>query len=305
MNLTNLHNLPAPLVAAIANDSYQPGTQRADISTTRLIAPPQMVELERRHRDEITEDASDRIWSLLGQSVHTILERAGEQFDSLTESRLYMEVGGWVLSGQLDSYTLAPGSLLTDWKVCSTWSVILGDKPEWTQQLNVLAALLRANGHAPSKLQVVAFLRDWQASRALREPDYPQSQVAVIDVPLWTPEDAEAFIIERVRLHQQARRGNMLACTDEERWMRGEKWAVMKGTNKRAVKLFDAPTFADMTVKQLEDRDKIAGKRNAYRVEHRPGTYTRCERYCRAAPFCAQWAATPKAAEPDAEETAA
>jgi len=304
MNITNNYNLPAPLVAAIRNDGYGRGARRADISATRLIAPPQMVELERQHADEITEDVTDRLWSLFGQAVHTVLERAGAEFDSLTEERLYMDVDGWTVSGQLDEYTLDESATLTDWKVVSTWSIIFGDKPEWASQLNTLAALLRANGHAPRALQIVALLRDWVASRAMREPDYPQRQIAVVPIPLWSPEQAHNYITERVKLHKAARSGDMTPCTDEERWMRGEKWAVMKRGRKSAVKLFDAPTFANKAVEQLEERDRIAGKSASYYVEHRPGTYMRCERYCRAAPWCKQWAATPKTAAPQDDEAA-
>ena len=54
--------------------------------------------------DEITADISERIWILLGQSVHTILERANEgRKDVLSELRMYSEVLGWTVSGQPDS----------------------------------------------------------------------------------------------------------------------------------------------------------------------------------------------------------
>jgi hypothetical protein len=73
--LSNRLNLPEPLVRAIANDSYNSGT--SDFTATGLIKPSQMIALEKKHANEITEDASDLIYSLQGQSIHTILERAG------------------------------------------------------------------------------------------------------------------------------------------------------------------------------------------------------------------------------------
>ena len=98
MNLTNKYNLPKPLVSAIKNDPYK---QVGDISVTSLISAPRRRQLEIRHQEEITEDASDRIWMLLGTSVHAILERA-DTTDHLAEERLTAKVLGWTVSGQPD-----------------------------------------------------------------------------------------------------------------------------------------------------------------------------------------------------------
>ena len=73
MKYTNKLNLPQPLVSAIVNDKYDSGT--SDISVTSLLKPYQLRALE-RHHDKLTEDIADRIWSLLGQVIHGILERA-------------------------------------------------------------------------------------------------------------------------------------------------------------------------------------------------------------------------------------
>src|SRR3546814_2141867 len=62
---TNRLNLPASIVNAVSNDPYTRGN--AHISITGLIGPARKRQLEIRHADEITEDAADRIWSLLGQ----------------------------------------------------------------------------------------------------------------------------------------------------------------------------------------------------------------------------------------------
>ena len=92
---TNHHNLPAALVAAVTNDAYRGG---GDISVTKLIDAPQRRVLGLRHAADIRVDVSERIWALLGQAVHHILERAGT--DTLVEQRLFADIGGWKLSGQ-------------------------------------------------------------------------------------------------------------------------------------------------------------------------------------------------------------
>ena len=47
MKLTNNHNLPEAIVAAIMNDSYTKGD--ADISVTELLTPPQLRHLKLKH----------------------------------------------------------------------------------------------------------------------------------------------------------------------------------------------------------------------------------------------------------------
>lgn len=263
--LTNRHNLPAPLVAAIRNDPYTAGASR--ISVTRLLQPPQMVKLSQGH--ESVEDASERIWALLGQAVHTVLERANTDPDVVVEKRLFSEVLGWLVSGQLDVYDRGR---LSDYKITSVYSK--DGKIEWERQLNLLAALARRNDVPVSDLEIVAIFRDWRPKEALAS-DYPDSQVKVIAVSLWEPEDAEAYLVERVRLHQL---DDPPPCTDEERWKRPTKWALMAKGRKRAVKLFDAKPF------QLTLTD-------GQYWEPRIGSYIRCEGYCSVSKVCPQWKA--------------
>ena len=98
VKITNKHGLPQALVNAVQNDPYDGGV--ADISVTRLIQPPQIGYLARGV--ELEEDVSERIWVLLGQAVHTILERAYQHSDALVEQRLYTECCGWTVSGKPD-----------------------------------------------------------------------------------------------------------------------------------------------------------------------------------------------------------
>ena len=76
--VTNVHGLPEALVPAVTNDPYVGG---GDISVTKLIDAPQVRALTRKHHDKLVVDVSERIWALLGQGVHTVLERAALRFD--------------------------------------------------------------------------------------------------------------------------------------------------------------------------------------------------------------------------------
>jgi hypothetical protein len=102
MKLTNKLNLPKSIENAVRNDPYTRGN--AHISVTTLIGPARIRQLMIKHADEIEEDVSDRIWALLGQVTHGILERADD--DSFTEERLFIQRHGWRISGSFDRYCL-------------------------------------------------------------------------------------------------------------------------------------------------------------------------------------------------------
>lgn len=271
MKITNRANLPQAIVDAITNDGYSKG--EADISVTGLLRPPRLAILEKAHEGDIVEDASDRIWSLLGQSIHTILERANRV--AIAERRLFMNVEGWIVSGSMDLYEEA--GCLHDYKVTSVWKLVKGDLGEWEDQLNLYSVILRHHGHKVEKLQVVAILRDWSKREAERDEAYPQAQVVNIDIPLWSEENAMKFMRERVLLHKQAQIV-LPECTPKDRWAQPDVYAVMKPGRKSAIKLYAQKHLADM---------HAADQKGLFVVD-RPGRNVRCDSYCRVAAFCTQ-----------------
>ena len=266
---TNVHGLPQSIVAAVTADPYVGG---GDISVTKLIDAPQVRTLMAKHRDAITTDVSERIWSLLGQAVHTILERAAlRQEGMVAEDRLYADVAGWQLSGQFDVMHLDTG-VLSDYKVTTVYK--LQNTDAWTQQLNVLRWLAHKNGITVNTLEIIAILRDWKKGEAERKPEtYPQTPITRVEIPVWSLEDTEEYILDRVQLHQFSQKGGRVDCTDDERWYTGTQFALMKGGGKRAVKLFD------------ERPTEIP---EGHHVEERPGEYRRCASYCEVRAFCPQ-----------------
>lgn len=285
MKLTNNTGLPESIVNAVRNDPYSSGG--ADISVTRLIQPPQLVELSRVHADDIVIDASESIFSLFGQAVHHILDRA-EDAGAIHERRLFTSQRSWRISGAFDRFY---DGLIQDYKVCSVYSVRDGGKVEWEHQQNLLACLARRNGMVVDRLEIVAILRDWRRAEMERSgdwTDYPRWQVEIVKLPVWDALDAEAFLDARVALHQEARlHRNIHPCTDEDRWFTGEAYAVMKKGGKRAVKLHPTREEADKHAVNAANKDP----KSKFHVEHRPGKYNRCQTYCSVADFCPQWKA--------------
>jgi len=209
MKFTNASNLPLAIERAVSNDPYD--SSGSDISTTRLIAPPRIRVLEKRNYDLLEEDVSDRIFSLLGQSVHHIIERAKTRKE-LSEKRLFYKdekiTNGWTLSGAFD--LLNREGHLTDFKVTSAWQVVhaLKDgKPDWENQLNVLDFLCRKNPNElinyktkikVKRLSVMAILRDWSLFQTMKLDNYPKKQVAMIPIRRWTEEEQDNYIRERI-----------------------------------------------------------------------------------------------------------
>lgn len=292
MKITNNLGLPEPIVDAVENDPYNAGD--CDISVTRLISPPRIVELERVHGDELTEDASDRIYSLMGQAIHTILERAGSS--GIREQRLFATIDGWIVSGQYDRLILLEGSAfagtLQDYKTASVWEVMFGIKPERVAQLNCLAYLARQNGYEIKRLQAIMLLRDWQKSRAKTTRDYPPCQVHVFDIPVWDEDECLAYMKERVNAHKSAR-FELPDCTAEDRWDQPTKYAVVKHGRKSALRVLDH--FADAALWTVENgHADMAGVFSAgISIEIRHGASRRCEDYCSLGRggFCDQWTA--------------
>ena len=275
--LTNRLGLPQAIVDAVSNDPYTRGA--SDISVTQLIQPPYQRQLRLQH--EPIEDASDRIWSLVGQVGHGIVERAYPQayteaaklrtpkqvhdlFGVVAERRLFMKCNGWTVSGQFD---VIENGHLQDYKFTSVWSVIGDTKKEWINQLNLLRLLALQEGIDIQRLGIIAILRDWSKGKAMSS-DYPRHQIFPIDIPMWSPARAEDYLMERVLAHQAV---NPPVCTDEERWKREDVFAVMNTGRKSAVKLHE---------KQGEAAAHASELGPGHSVVKRPGEFFRCMNYC-------------------------
>lgn len=282
MKLTNKYNLPKTITNALERDDYSKGPAR--MSVTGLLKPPRIGLLYRRHHQLIEKDASDQIWSLFGRAVHSILEKGGDE-EHIPEERLFIEVRGWIISGQLDLQKLGDNRVkIVDYKTTTAYSV-RSEKAEWVEQLNTYAHLLRvARGHEIDSLAICALIRDWNRHQA-SQGDYPPAPIQMIDIPLWSPQQAQSFVEGRVRIHQEALAGEEMGdeppeCSDAERWMRKPQYRVMKGDNKRASKVFGSP----------EEANDYASKDASLRVEVRKGEPIRCTGdYCNVSAWCKQY----------------
>ncbi len=261
------------------NDDYE---AVGDISATGLLKPPQMMQLQQKHEAEITQDVSDFLWVLLGRAVHYILSR-GTKAATSQELRLTVMLDGWEVSGQFDVY-YGDTATLKDYKVTSVWAYIFGGKSDWEAQLNIYAYLARRKGTVVDHLAVAAILRDHNKRQASTQADYPDIPFVEIQYNVWPMAYTEKFIRQRLALHMAARAGEPVPeCTPAERWAQPEKWAVVKHKAKRAFRVFPSRFKAQ----QMLDTMSLV-KAGEYKIDHRPGTQTRCESYCPVVRWCKQ-----------------
>ncbi len=271
MIITNKYNLPETIVKA-ASYNFKPKEDR--YSVTDVVNPPLVRHLRIKHWDEIKEDISSKLWLILGSSVHSLLEKNTPE-DSFQEEKLTAKVttdkGIVTVVGKSD---LWEKEIISDWKITSVYSFLMGEKPEWEAQLNIYAWLWSMQGFNVNKLQVNAILRDWSQFKAIQDKDYPKIPFMQTDIPLWDKKTTYLYILNRIGLHQMTPPPE---CTPEEKWQKPTQYALKKKGAKRAIKLYNTQLEADL-------ESDIKGK--DYYVEERLGQNMRCENYCNVNEFC-------------------
>jgi len=281
MQITNNNHLPMPIYRAILNTTYKGQGHASYASVTGLLKGIKQFVLEQRYQEELEEDASDRIWALMGSAIHSVLEKS-ETDDNLAEIRLQTNIDDKILSGGVDLYE---NGVIYDFKFTSVWSYLSNARIlDWVRQLNMYAYLYRKAGFEVHTLKIIAIYRDWQKSRYmnLKENERYPRQVEEIELPLWDMDETEAYIRERFALIEEAMElpDDMIApCTPDERWEAEPTYAVIKKGGQRASKVCDSLKAAEAYLNNLKDKDSFI-------IEHRKGSAKKCLEYCPVASYC-------------------
>jgi hypothetical protein len=280
MKITNKQNLPAPVVALLTRNFYTKGASQ--YSVTELMSPPKIRRLREQFDDQIEVDVTSMLESQFGTFMHGKLE-AKEIEGCINEERLFTDVNGMTISGQIDlQEELTSGIGVVDYKFVKAWSVMM-NKTEWETQLNVYKWLVETVKHKKVvRLQVCAFIKDY--SKFETKDGYPEAKIVMIDIPMWDSVKAESYVRSRLEMHQNAKMAHdfgeeLQPCTDEERWAKETTYAVKRDGRKTAIRVF----------KTIEEATELAEKEKGY-VETRAGEYTRCTgNYCQVAEWCDQY----------------
>jgi hypothetical protein len=289
MKLTNNFGMPETILNVIARPQYSKG--KANMSVTELLNSPRIVQLKRKHWNDLTEDAADMVWSIFGTAIHNILEH-GKGDTHIVEERIHIELDGMHISGAIDLQEVEPdGIIVSDYKTVGAWSV-LNEKQDWHNQLNSYAYLVEAAKKLPViKLQIVAIVRDWSRRDAATREGYPKAPIVVIDIPLWSFEERLAYVRSRISLHGDAlfemeTDGEMPECTPEECWEKPTMYALKKDGNVRAKSVHETSEAADTALAAATEKAKKGEK---FLIEVREGDRTRCSSFCQVAGMCSQY----------------
>ena len=257
------------------------------MSVTELLGSPRIVQLKRRHWDELEQDASEMVWSLFGTAIHHILEH-GKAENHVIEQRFHAHVDGWHISGAIDLQVITPeGIEISDYKTTSAYKVMAGSM-DWEEQLNVYAYLVELQKKVPvTKIQIVAIIRDWSGREAAYKEGYPKAPIVVLDIPLWPFENREKFIRDRITAHSDATFAQetdeeLPECTPKDMWEKKTSYAIMKDGGVRAKSVHATKEEAEAAWSEIKDYTK-------YQIVERPGERTRCSGYCQVSKFCSQY----------------
>jgi hypothetical protein len=278
--ITNKKGLPEQLVRAVEKEyTYQPKRY----SITSLLDTHRILQLKRRHNNELSQDVSDMIWMIFGSGIHKAIEDAGVCQGQHAEKRLEYQFGDYTLSGIVD-FIDEKNEIILDWKTTSMWTYMYkSNYDKWLKQLQLSALLWFKNtGQWIQKGQIGALLKDYK-KKPFPEEGYPDSELQIIEFDLGSPQDIEDWVIKTfddIAIMETIDDHMLPLCTPEERWNTGDKWAVIEKGKKRATRVYDNE---EQALNHASEAFSVGVKME---VDFRPGEDKRCKDYCPVKQFC-------------------
>ena len=290
MSSENKYNLPDVFIRAIQTNKYTKGD--ADFSVTEIIDSPRIARMRSLYEGIVEKDYYDSIYPLLGTAIHSILEDNKSE-DEISEERLFINVDGKVLSGQID-LQVKDGSCYNVYDFKTTSAVSLSYNPkgkrEWENQLNCYATLVEeATDRKVNDIGVWAVLRDWSKVNAQKRKNYPNAPVVLIRLPLWDKQERIDYVKSRVLEHSMVQDIDneflLPDCTKEERWGSDKTFAVFNYT-----KTGTRRTRATRVLESMGEAESFAiNNGGQYSIEERMGRNSRCESWCEFSDHCSQY----------------
>lgn len=273
MVITNKMGLPESFVKACEIEENVEG-----LRVTQLLNGVRATILTQRHWNEIEVDAADMVWLILGTAVHKVLEMTDEGDDEFREQRLSMKISDTVLTGKSDLYK---NKVITDYKTCSTWKVIFGETEDWERQLLLYAMLWKDAGFEVKGGEILSIMRDHIKTKGKIDPSYPEYPVTMFKFD-YTDKDIESirkWAESRIKLIESLKDvpdDELPLCTPEERFNKGDKYAIMKTGLKKAKKVCDT----------REEAERLMAEKSGDHIEVRKGEDKKCLEYCMCREFC-------------------
>lgn len=309
---TNHAQIPLALAVFLAEDNYD--HEEDVVSATTLLKPTRQVVLAKRvPKEDRLVDIESLIASRVGTAIHDAIERAwksGKLEETLLalgfpsrvakrvkvnptqlevdagcipvfmEQRAYREIEGVKISGKFDF--IGEGSV-QDFKSTSVYTYINQTNKEKYPLQGSIYRWLNPELIHQDFMYIHYIFTDWSGAKAKSEKGYPQSRVLSQKYNLYSMEEIEAFIRQRVLLikkYMEAPEHEIPECTDEDLWRKETVWKYYKDPEKlsRSTKNFD--NKHDAMRRFVEDGSVGA-------VREVKGNVGACK-YCDAFPVCTQ-----------------
>ena len=260
---TNIHNLPDRVIRVIQGHYKDKRPELGRLSITDLIDEPLPRLLFITRWDDIVRDYSDLLTATQGTALHERYEMCATEDDD-TEHKYEDAVSDVIVVGKADNYV---DKTVFDIKQTGVYGPQY-KKDKWEAQLNCYAWQRRKRNQEVEKLLVDVWYRDWKENN-IHWRDYPQIPFEVLELPLWSFEQQDGYIRDRVQIHQT---GSLKCCSNKQRGIRFEAY---KQGNK-------TPTKVEDTRGELEtwaDNQK-------FKVEIVQSEPIFCQRYCKSRSVC-------------------
>ena len=316
MIYTNDYHLPDEIVAAIKAKDYEPKPDPYRVSVTTFKDAPLKAFLRKKYHAEIVTDVADQFWALKGDLFHSLMEKHTD--GAITAEQkwevAYKEI---TLVGKQDHYNAARETI-RDWKTTTAylsddkvlewekqlnmyaWMArkqglkvsnieIVGEFRDWMKR-SADEANFGMLSPLQKKLTAVFKERFAKDPGKIAKCKYPPVPVLTFssnagDLKLWSDEECEEYIegryqvfIKAIKLYVEDKVHEITPCTAEERWAKGEAWAVMKEGQKQAIR--------GGVCKSLAEAEEVAGDDPKLSIQHRPGSDKNCLEYCQVAEHC-------------------
>lgn len=309
---TNKDNVSLPLAVWLMHDDYDYDKRDNVISATALLKPTRaLVLIDEYKGSDKTVDIMSLVSARMGSAIHAVAEQAWTNRGNISkalqalqvsnldeklvinpdvvkegdipiyvEQRHEKEINDYIISGK---YDLVVDGTVSDYKSTSVWSYIFDSNAlKYTQQASIYK-WLAPDRITDNAVHIQYIFTDWSAAQAMRDSSYPQTRVLTKEYPIWSVEQTEHFIKEKLDLLKQYKgrpQEELPQCTKEELWESETTYKYYKNPTKmaRSTKNFDNMDEANI---------RLANDGGVGTVVTVPGEVKAC-RYCEVSDICKQ-----------------
>jgi hypothetical protein len=289
-NITNKKNIDTSLAVWLINnhytnnvpDKYEDIPFNKRLSATTLLKPTRQLVLAQQHEDfEADLDITDLVAAKIGAAVHNDIEQSWlnnyknnlnklgynedyinnieinpeipskEKINIYFEKRSFKVYKDYLINGQFD---LIIDGQLYDFKTTSTYAVSNDSKEEDFKLQGSIYKWLNPDLIINDTIKINFIFTDWSRNKASQNKDYPQTQVLTKEIKLYSTEEIELFInnkLNEIETNLSLEQDTLIRCSDTDLWMSDPVYKYFsKPTNKQATKNFSDPMEANMYLAQ-------------------------------------------------------